>query len=66
MEKGLEFLIDYNEDRSSDVGNSQEATIFIETLGTDKSSNFFLNMKFNSTCSIEWRRDLPAFICEKS
>ena len=33
MKDGLEILIDYNEDKNSDVGNHQEATIFIETLG---------------------------------
>ena len=33
MKDGLEILIDYNEDKSSDVGKNQEATIFIETLG---------------------------------
>ena len=36
LNKGLELLIDYNEDKSSVVGNSQEATIFIETLGIVK------------------------------
>ena len=33
MKDGLEILIDYNEDKSFDVENNQEATIFIETLG---------------------------------
>ena len=33
MKDGLEIMIDYNEDKNSDVGNHQEATIFIETLG---------------------------------
>lgn len=36
MKDGLEILIDYNEDKNSNVGivgNHQEATIFIETLG---------------------------------
>ena len=37
MKDGLEILIDYNEDKSSDVGNLQEATIFIETLGMTKN-----------------------------
>ena len=36
LNEGLELLIDYNEDKSSVVGNSQEATIFIETLGIKK------------------------------
>ena len=36
LKDGLEILIDYNEDKSSDVGNLQEATIFIETLGMTK------------------------------
>ena len=37
MKDGLEILIDYNEDKSSDVGNHEEATIFIETLGMTKN-----------------------------
>ena len=36
LNEGLELLIDYNEDKSSVVGNSNEATIFIETLGIEK------------------------------
>ena len=34
MKDGLEILI---EDKSSDVGNHEEATIFIETLGMTKN-----------------------------
>ena len=43
MKDGLEILIDYNEDKSSDVGNNQEATIFIETLGMSCDFIFFVS-----------------------
>ena len=39
MKDGLEILIDYNEDKSSDVGNPHEATIFIDTLGIGITKN---------------------------
>ena len=41
MKDGLEILIDYNEDKSFDVENNQEATIFIETLGVLWSFDFY-------------------------
>ena len=37
MKDGLEILIDYNEDKSSDVENHEKAKIFIETLGMTKN-----------------------------
>ena len=52
MKDGLEILIDYNEDKNSDLGNHQEATIFIETLGIQYLFDCFglFKLDFDSTC----------------